>query len=516
MYGIERKRMRKFYFCLSLILIIFPLKASEKSVYLLLHGLYSSSYHWDKLIHSEGFQKGGFTYGGNFYISNKLLSADYVVTPDLEDELSILLQNDKCVFTLDFASGFQSDFQEQAKQIKDVLQEFPQTAIDFYLVGHSMGGLAARCYLTSQPQVPVKGLITIGTPNLGSYLGNTDERLTSLIGVLIGSLKRPDNLITGMSRVWKEKLRNVTPALAPNSKELQLLNQRPFPEDVKVVSLFSAINTPAEINALSEDEKFVYQVLQVEKLKSFQATSPKDMEITRLYNDLYYNDGMVSICSQNINNAIPNKYSVNTHHIPTRLFHDSEPEDVAHLLPAMQIIKQKTKPIKHNIFIYSTTPDVIIRPDYYSIQTSFLRSDCYDATIVVQDKDNLNLIRVSNIKSLYDYSIFIINDSQKLHEINSRLDKVATKSILVDFSVNNNIKYFQDKEILYIKIVTVEEAENFFKFVSDMLSGKVHVQESELETVKEQIIRYYFPSSNMTERLQIPHYWWLDNLSFFQ
>lgn len=509
--------MKNILLTFIILLNVLCLKATEKSVYLLIHGLYSSNHHWSKLLDSDEFAKSEFSYGGNFYISESLFkSNEFVVTPELKDNLDKLLEEDNQVFTLNFDSGYKNDFRQQAMQIRKVLELFPDDETNYYLVGHSMGGLAARCYITSNLTRNIKGLITIGTPNLGSYLGNTDKKLTTLIGVMTNLVNRPDNLITGISRIWKENRKNVTPALAPGSDELNELNSREFPSEVKAICVFSTINTAQEIDALSGDQQLVQEVLQMEKLKSFKSTNPKDLEITTLYNDLYYNDGIVSIASQNINNAIPNKYKIEAQHIPTRIYHDNEPEDIAHLLPAMRIIRGKKIEKKTNLFIYSST-DEIIEADYFSsISESFFNTDNYDATLVIDKNDSLQVVSLSKYPPIYDYGIFLINNTSKLQEVNSRIDSSWVNPIIVDFSINNNIQMFEDKKCIYIKVVTVEEAEHFFKFVGDMLSGKVHVKKDELQAVKEQIIRYYFTSSNMTERLQIPDHWWEDNIRFFQ
>ena len=509
--------MKHILLTLLLLFLVLNIKAREKNVYILLHGLYSSNYHWKDLLDSKEFSESEFTYGGNFYITeNIFFSNDFVVTPELKDDFATLLKKDNSVYTINFASGFQNDFQQQALQIKKVLELFPDDTINYYLVGHSMGGLAARCYIANYLDRNIKGLITIGTPNLGSYLGNTDTKLTTFIGVMTSLVKRPDNLITGISRIWKDNRKNVTPALAPNSVELQTLNEKDFPSNIKTLCIFSTINTAEEIDKLSTDEQFVHQVLQMEKLKSFKSTNPKDLEITTLYNDLYYNDGLVSIASQNITNAIPNKYHVESYHIPTRTYHDNEPKDIGHIIPAMRIIKNYDCKIAYNLFIYSTTQE-IIKEDYFtSISESFFNTDSYDATLVVETNDSLKVVSLSNYLPLYDYGIFLINDTHKLLEIRSKIDSSWVKPIIVDFSINNNIKLFEDKNCIYIKVVSVQEAEYFFTFLGDVLSGKIHVKKEELLKVKEQIIRYYFTTSNMTERLKIPDQWWEDNLRFFQ
>ncbi len=509
--------MKKVLLAILILFSIYSLEAVEKSVYFLLHGLYSSNYHWRELLDSQEFARSEFSYAGNFYLTENMFGINqFVVTPELKDKIDLQAIQNNSVFTINFASGFKNDFQQQALQIEKVLELFPDDATNYYLVGHSMGGLAARQYISNNLNRNIKGMITIGTPNLGSYLGNTNTNLTAFLGIITGLVKRPDNLITGISRIWKEDKKNVTPALAPDSKELQELNSKEFPPDIKALCLFSTINTPEEIDNLSADEQIVHQVLQMEKLKSFSSIKPKDVEITTLYNDLYYNDGLVSIASQNINNAIPNKYQIEAYHIPTRVYHDNEPHDVKHIIPAMRIIKGNKHKREYNLFIYSTTQEIITEDYFYSISKSFFNTDTYDATLVVERNDSLKVLSVSKYPPLYDYGIFLVNDSEKLLEIQKKIDSTWVKAIIVDFSINNNIKLFEDKDCIYIKVVTVTEAECFFKFLSDVLSGKVYVKQDELERVKEQIIRYYFTTSNMTERLKIPDQWWDDYLRFFQ
>lgn len=509
--------MKKTLLTILLLLLAFCIKATENNVYFLLHGLYSSNYHWRHLLDSKEFEKSEFFYGGNFHVTESLFSInEFAINPELKHNLDKLLIKDNCVFTINFASGYQNDFQQQASQIAQVLELFPDDDTNYYLVGHSMGGLAARCYITTKINRNIKGLITIGTPNLGSYLGNTNTKLTSLIGMMTGLVKRPDNLITGISKLWKEEKENITPALAPDSKELQKLNQKIFPSGIRTLSIFSTINTLAEIKELSGDKQLVHQILQMEKLKSFTTTHPKDIEITTLYNDLYYNDGLVSIASQNITNALPNKYSIESHHLPTRIYHDDEPKDVLHILPAMRIIKGENQFKRYNLFIYTTTKEIIHQDYFTSISESFFNTDNYDATLVAEVNDTLRVLTLSKYLPIYDYGIFLINDTEKLNEIKNKIDSTWVKPIIVDFSINNNIKLFEKKDCIYIKIVTVKEAEYFFNFLGDILSGKIHVKRDELEEVKEQIIRYYFTTSNMTERLKIPDQWWEDNLSFFQ
>lgn len=500
-----------------LLLVVSLSVAEEKSVYFLLHGLYSSSQGWNTLLGSKEFADNKFTYSGNFHLKENFFDGSkFDVTPELHKSLDLLLQKDNQVFTINFASGYQNDFKQQALQIAKVLDYFPEEGYNYYFVAHSMGGLAARSYIAHNRHRNIKGLITIGTTHLGSYLGHANKRLTSFLGIVLGIGKRPASLLTGISNVWKEGKINVIPSLVPNSDILNELNSHDFPPEIKSISIFSTINSRDEIESLHGNEQLVLQVLQVEKIKSFHSTNPTDMEIAQLYNDLYYTDGIGSIASQNINNAVPNEHEIEAYHIPTRVFHDNEPKDYEHIIPAMRIIKQQYKRRPLDLFIYSNSEEVLTTNNYAYISKMFLNSPSYKANMVVEVEDKLEVVSYNSPLLSYDYALLFVDDSQKLAEMRDRIDSFGAMPIIVDFSFNNNIAMFNDKDCIYIKIINVEEGEKFLKFLSDMLSGKMYVKREEFDQVQEQIVRYYFFTSNLTKRLYIPDYWWDVNLRFFQ
>jgi len=490
-----------------------------KNVYFLLHGLYSSHWHWKKLVKSDELKRAGFTYGGNFDIDEDFIKENtFIITPNLKNSLPKQLNaHSDLVYTLNFASGFRNSFEQQAEQIASVLELFPDDSnYNYYLVGHSMGGLAARCYVVNHSNRPIKGIITIGTPNLGSYLGKANPGLTSFIGRVMESLKRPDNLLTYISHIWKDDKKNVVPALAPHSPELNSLNQLTFPDSVRIFNIFSVCNTPEELDNLSDDKQIVHQILQVQKIKNFDTLQPKDSDITTLYNDLFYNDAVVSIQSQNMTNAIPNKYDVQAYHMPTRGYHDDEPADIEHLVPAMRLIKKEYIKEQYSLFLYSTTIDIIDEDYFEPISKMLFTSSDFRTSFVVDDNNFLYPFHFRPDIIRYDYGIFLINDSDALKRMQSKIDTINTYPIVIDFSLNNNYSMFADKRGIYVKVISVDEAQKFVKFVSDCLSGKIYVKKGELHKIEEQLIRYYFSNSNMTERLKIPQDWWESNLNFFQ
>ncbi len=58
---------------------------------------------------------------------------------------------------------------DHARALAGRLQEFLEPGEEPVLVGHSMGGLVARALLEAAPELPVRRIVQIGTPNQGSF-----------------------------------------------------------------------------------------------------------------------------------------------------------------------------------------------------------------------------------------------------------------------------------------------------------------------------------------------------------
>ena len=117
-------------------------------------------------------------------------------------------------FTQNFADSKNTSFFAQALQLKEIVNAVTKlTGKDkVVLVGHSMGGLAARAYVQFFNDNKVYGIITIGTPHLGAYP------------------------ITNMGNIGNWLTGSVAAQLQYGSNDLKLLNDftnHPFPADVK-------------------------------------------------------------------------------------------------------------------------------------------------------------------------------------------------------------------------------------------------------------------------------------------
>ncbi len=90
------------------------------------------------------------------------------------------------VFSINFTNNNQLSFDAQGEQLKAFIDQIAEvTGIDnFILIGHSMGGLAARAYIQNYENIKnIKQLITIDTPHLGGVFAGTYAYKTKNAGV---------------------------------------------------------------------------------------------------------------------------------------------------------------------------------------------------------------------------------------------------------------------------------------------------------------------------------------------
>jgi len=124
---------------------------------LFLHGLASDARTWDRI--KAHLEKNGWRHGGRLCIT--------CIKPKAGD-----------FYTADFLDN-QDSFVDQGNEVKIFVERILRhvdkaaaaAARRVVLVGHSMGGLASRAYLQAHYyQGNVSGLVTIGTPHLGSVV----------------------------------------------------------------------------------------------------------------------------------------------------------------------------------------------------------------------------------------------------------------------------------------------------------------------------------------------------------
>ena len=79
------------------------------------------------------------------------------------------------LFVINFSNNKHLTFDAQGYELKKIIDDITKATgvSDFILIGHSMGGLAARAYIQNETTQNIKRLITINTPHLGgqSWLG---------------------------------------------------------------------------------------------------------------------------------------------------------------------------------------------------------------------------------------------------------------------------------------------------------------------------------------------------------
>jgi len=151
--------------------LLSPLSHAETVV--LIHGYLSNSSDWKKSQVTEPLQRAGWRYGGNY--TNTRMVEFGVITPAIND----LTAKGKIFFTVDLP--IDASIAIQAQVLDFYLQHlYNQRKEPVTLVGHSAGGIVARAWLTTPrvtPQsaaqrVPIKALITIASPHLGTPLAS--------------------------------------------------------------------------------------------------------------------------------------------------------------------------------------------------------------------------------------------------------------------------------------------------------------------------------------------------------
>jgi pimeloyl-ACP methyl ester carboxylesterase len=236
-------------------------RSSKEFIYpvLFVHGLGSNSSTWNN-VKSELIDQ-GYEYGGNY-----------------ENFWSWLNKGD--FYTINIKNTTNTNFDELGEKVADAVEKIRDVtgARKVILVGHSLGGLASRSYLNTYPG-DVAALLTIGTPNGGSYLGYADDFSTDIKNVDGNKL-----IATGLNfycEMKKSCSGSTADALEPDSPELRRLNSISPPQDVLYLSV---IGTSRDYESVSW-----FEDLKAEFAEDFLAT------FTR-----YYDDRNVSICSAGV------------------------------------------------------------------------------------------------------------------------------------------------------------------------------------------------------------------------
>ncbi len=140
------------------LLLMLPLRAGAE-VALLVHGYLSNSATWELSGVNAALRQAGWQYGGNYAFSPTGL---------VDRTLPAARHSKRTFYTLDVPSlaplPIQAAWIEAA--LNRIAAEHPNEAVT--LVGHSAGGVAARLTLVRHGTGPVKRLVTIAAPHLGT------------------------------------------------------------------------------------------------------------------------------------------------------------------------------------------------------------------------------------------------------------------------------------------------------------------------------------------------------------
>ncbi len=220
-------------------------------------------------------------------------------------------------YVLVFKDNSNMDFRQQGQCVRNALDRIRKVYAakqKFVLVGHSMGGLAARAYLSWYSQNDIAGLITIGTPHLGSYIALLPDVMRNLnfspeVREIIGDSFVKFSTAAVDEHVISNFFRSVY-FLKPGSVELNDLNAAALPEDVTYYNIIGRNKNDdllAKILlALSFDDFLKLGIHDVQTLQDyykqifegFREEYRKVGLFASFQLDLAFSDGVVPVTSQ--------------------------------------------------------------------------------------------------------------------------------------------------------------------------------------------------------------------------
>lgn len=155
---------------------------------ILVHGLNGDASTWDTFL--DGVTRDGWVFGGQLqYRNNSVRQATY-------GRYTRTVPIAANVYTITFTSGTALTYLEQATELEGVIEFILATTgkSKMICVGHSMGGLACRSYLSYARNPRVSQIITVGTPHLGSPLASLRTAFISVIDSTGARILQPGSL----------------------------------------------------------------------------------------------------------------------------------------------------------------------------------------------------------------------------------------------------------------------------------------------------------------------------------
>ena len=413
---------------------------------LLVHGLLSSKKTWNKLIKS--LDPKHFVYVANYNISESNNKYNINIQPE-NKSLHYINNNINPVFTINYNNKVNLSFVEQGRRLHDVVTDIvKQTGRKVILIGHSMGGLAARaCIMIDSKNIA--GLITAGTPHAGSFLAYSPN----LLNYLNTNPFSFYYLINGKNYGFKITTKAIA-ALAPDSPEMIEMNKQVFPINLPIVDVISRwkpdnLNLKKNLLILIQEESSNYQSIYA--LTDFFS---KDIQ-------LQFSDGVVSVPSQHIKMGVANGNDLHPIILTTNKFHTEITSDTTTMKRAITEMLNITNgfPTNNNVtigFIIDSSGSMK-DTDPYNIRKTSLEKiidllNGNENIVVIDFDDKANWINENNYtnlnKELLKDEINII-DSEGGTNIDLALIKMKNILSSINARTNTGVVLISDGKSIY-------------------------------------------------------------------
>lgn len=293
---------------------------------ILIHGLNGKHTTWDEAI--TGLSEYEYKYYGNYqYVSNgRSCSIIHDINYGYEGRMSQLKTP---VFTLDFSDNQNLSFAQQATELRAILGKITidYGYADFILVGHSMGGIAIRRYLMDYGTNGITGVVTITAPHLGSYLAyaNDNKILNRVTG--LSTLMADYKIIYGLD--YNSAAVNM---LKPSSPEMKEMFNKVYPENLPTAVIISTWSSQTGRSIAS-----FLSAIWGSNYCNIQQECP--LSLVNNGNLVTDSDGVVTVPSQDLGNAVSNREQLKLFYFYTDRFHMDTNKDVGCLKNALSVVR---------------------------------------------------------------------------------------------------------------------------------------------------------------------------------
>lgn len=265
----------------------------ETTPIILIHGLASSSNTWDDFAKTLPARPHNIDLRDAD--TRRAMEAGSATVPDA------------AFYTLDFSSNRDLSLRQQGDQLAWIVRAVRRAtgAKKVVLVGHSMGGLAARAYLQFHSADDVAALVTVGTPHAGSPLAYFKEDLEQAWGVELPAAAVED--------------------LRPDGPGLVELNRAPLPRGPRYVCVLGRATDLRWKERIIEKYMRAYADTYVAR-----GSSPASPQVVAAFSD-----GVVPIVSQYLFSIYPEQ-GYDHEEVYSSAAHMRQTSDVATLWKALE------------------------------------------------------------------------------------------------------------------------------------------------------------------------------------